>query len=395
MEWRKEFSFPFETLLYIISIVLLVLSFYLNAIFLFWFALFFFALNFVTRYYLKHLGDRLTLKNDHEVKRFFVNDEDFFEIVLLNGGKLPLFNGECEFVVDDCVEVLGVDRFLPGKTQNTYRFRIDVDQTSQLRIKVRGLARGAGKIRAVRLKTQDWFGMGTVYLSYDLLYRTELIVYPELRTVFGLERIETVWQGMRHTPHSLDEDTTAPTGTRAYLSSDPFNRIHWKASAKTGHLQTKVFEKTNGMTWVLLFNISREGMTRADLEREISCLAYICKFATEHGIPFQIYTNVKSPGRGQLLHIPSGEGRKQLVQTLELLARLQSNSVTLPAYWLLSYVDSRHYRNPVMILCNLFHRDDRNGTLQAWKKKGYGMYCVEHKEDGSYIVNMAKEKAVS
>lgn len=397
MEWRKEFSFPFERVLYTASIVLLIASFYFNSLLLFLCVLFFCLLNVSTRFYLKYITENLKLVNSRQTVRMFVDDEDSVIFQFENVGKFPLFNGEFQFMINNAVECPEADPINAVKTQKTYGFRVNVDHHGgrKVHLKVKGIRRGAAKLQGVRLTVRDWFSIGTVYLTYDPLFRTEVIVYPELRLVYGLERIQTTWQGAKPAQYSLDEDVTSPSGTRSYLPSDPFNRIHWKASAKTGGLQTKVFEKTHGMTWVLLFHISREGMAAAHLEREISCLAYVCKFAVERGIPFELYTNVKSRGKGQIMHLPVGEGRNQLAKALEWLARLNANSVTLPAHRLFSYVDSRHYHNPIMILCNLFHRDDPNGTLQTWKRKGFGLYCVEHREDGSFIVNIAKEKAVS
>lgn len=397
MKWRREFDFPFETILYIVAAFLVIVSLYSGSLLLSFLALFFCCVNLASHYYFKYIAERIELANPQQSIRLFVDDEDMFSIRVANVGILPLLYGEFRFTLDNSADCIGLKQKFTEQKQNTYTFSFSLGGQSvrQMNICVKGLKRGVARFRGVHLTVHDGFGMAKMHLTYDSLLRTEIIVYPELIPVYGLEHIQTTWQGTRPVQYSLDEDATSPTGTRNYLPSDPFHHIHWKASAKAGNLQTKTFEKTSGMTWVLLLNITKNGIYSADLEREISCMAYICKFAVEHGIPFELYMNVKTRGRGEIMHIYAGEGREQLSKALELLTRVNVNSVTVSTDWLLSYVDRQRYQYPMMILCHLSYKDDGKGILQKWKSKGYGIYSVEHREDGMYVLNIANRKAVS
>ncbi|HEX7066373.1 MAG TPA: DUF58 domain-containing protein [Bacillales bacterium] len=396
-EWLKEYDVPFRTLFYAASILLFIISLYTESLLLFLISLFFCFVNGMISYYFRQIAENLHLVNATQRIRMFVNDEDVMSLPIANEGKLPLFTGTFEFVLDDYAECPQLHFVTGGKSQNRYSFPISLNHRSlqSADIQLKGKKRGVAKFRGVHVGVHDWFGLGKMRMSYDPMYRTEIIIYPELESVYGLERIRTTWQGRQPVEYSLDEDLTSPSGSREYLSSDPFNRVHWKASAKTGELQTKIFEKTSGMTWVLILNVTRDRAHPVDLEREISCLAFICKFAAEHGIPFELYMNVKTRGKDRMMHLQTGEGREQLGKALELLARVNINSVLVPADQLLAYVDRLEDRNSIMIVCNLSYNDDNRGTLHKWRKKGFGLYRVEHREGGSYVINIANRKAVS
>ena len=44
--------------------------------------------------------------------------------------------------------------------------------------------------------------------------------------------------------HRLYEDPTRIAGVRRYEAGDPLNRVHWRATARTGQLHSKVYESS-------------------------------------------------------------------------------------------------------------------------------------------------------
>jgi len=397
MEWRKEIDTPYESLFYMAAFILFLFSLYTHSFLFVLTALILCAMNAFTHFYFKQLIERMQFTNPLQHVRLFTGDDDTFSIELENGGWAPFYNGTLSFSIDDLVLCKDLEKRNFGHKQSEYIVPIGVNrrETKRITIQVIGLKRGTARFRTINLTIRDWFGLGEVRLAYDPYIRTEIIVYPELKVVYGLDAIETCWQGSHPYLHSLNEDLTSPSGTRSYLPSDPFRRIHWKASAKTGELQTKVYEKTNGMNWILLFHLNRDKMTEEEMEREISCMAYVCRFATEHGIPFSFYINIKIRGKGRILHLDSESGRVQLAKGLELLARISVNSLTLNVNEMLSYVDRFRDENAVIILFNLSYLDDKFGLLRKWQKQGHELYRIEHSGDASSIVRLSSKKAVS
>ena len=71
-----------------------------------------------------------------------------------------------------------------------------------------------------------------------------VIVYPRLHPVtdFGLPARHPL--GPNRDPRRLFEDPGRPAGIREYDGNTPFKAIAWKASARTGRLQAKIFEPT-------------------------------------------------------------------------------------------------------------------------------------------------------
>jgi uncharacterized protein (DUF58 family) len=65
-----------------------------------------------------------------------------------------------------------------------------------------------------------------------------LTVYPALAPLSeaGLPADDPF--GERRSRRRLFEDPNRPMGIRAYQPEDSFRRIHWPATARTGHLQT-------------------------------------------------------------------------------------------------------------------------------------------------------------
>lgn len=397
MEWREEIDTPFESLFYMAAFILFLFSLFTHSMWYMITALILVVINAFTYYYFKHLIKNVRFVNPLQQVRLFAGDNDAFTIELKNDGTLPFYNGMLSFSIDDIIKCEQLERRNFGHKQSNYVLPISVNrhEFKASSIKVKGLKRGIAKFRTVHLTIRDWFGLGEIRLAYDPFIRTEVIVYPELESVYGLDQIETIRQGTRPYMHSLNEDLTSPSGTRNYLSTDPFRHIHWKATAKMGDLQTKVYEKTNGMNWVLMFHMNRDKMTTEEMEREISCMAYVCRYATEHNIPFSIFINIKIRGKGRILHLNSDTGREHLGKGLELLARISVSSLTVNVNEMLGYVNRYRFQNAVMILFHLSYLDDEFGMFRKWQKQGHELYRIEHQADVSSVARLSSKKAVS
>jgi uncharacterized protein (DUF58 family) len=68
------------------------------------------------------------------------------------------------------------------------------------------------------------------------------------------------------------EDPTRLAGVRPYQDGDPLNRIHWKTTARTGELHTRVYENTvlMGATLVVDFHEPAYGETRTEERSELA-----------------------------------------------------------------------------------------------------------------------------
>jgi uncharacterized protein (DUF58 family) len=104
------------------------------------------------------------------------------------------------------------------------------------------------------LETGDLFGL---HRRYGVAAQPHfLLVYPEVVPLEGYDVASRRPIGEVRMSHRLYEDPTRIAGVRRYEAGDPLNRIHWRATARTGVLHSKVYEPSSmaGATMLLDFH---------------------------------------------------------------------------------------------------------------------------------------------
>jgi uncharacterized protein (DUF58 family) len=86
-----------------------------------------------------------------------------------------------------------------------------------------------------------------------------LLVYPEVKPLEGYELASRRPLGEVRISHRLYEDPTRIAGVRPYQSGDPLNRIHWRATARTGTLHSKIYEPSTVAGATMLLDFHRAG----------------------------------------------------------------------------------------------------------------------------------------
>ena len=114
--------------------------------------------------------------------------------------------------------------------------------------------RGYYQIGPTLLETGDLFGLHRRHRV--VTQPVYLLVYPR---VVPLPKYDFASQrpiGEINLAHILFEDPTRNAGVRPYQVGDPLQRVHWRATARTGELMCKVFDPTSlaGATILLDFN---------------------------------------------------------------------------------------------------------------------------------------------
>ena len=114
--------------------------------------------------------------------------------------------------------------------------------------------RGYYQIGPLVLETGDLFGLHRRWRTgADPHF---VLVYPEVVPLEGYDVASRRPIGEVRMTHRLFEDPTRISGVRAYQAGDPLNRVHWRATARTGQLHSKVYEPSSiaGSTILLEFN---------------------------------------------------------------------------------------------------------------------------------------------
>ncbi len=206
-----------------------------------------------------------------------------------------------------------------------WSYRINCDQ------------RGLYTLGPARLRSGDLFGLFEQELESPRTDR--LIVYPRVLPMedWGLPPKEPLGEVKARVP--IFDDATRPCGVREYRSDDAPKHIHWRATARRGELQVKVYDPTITYQWVLFLNVATfphawQGSDPALLERTISFAASLANFAIERKYAVGLIANGTWPESDQRLKILPSRDPNHLRHILEALAAVTS-FITTPIETLL------------------------------------------------------------
>ena len=186
--------------------------------------------------------------------------------------------------------------------------------------------RGIYHLSPVRLSSADLFGL--VPSQAWAGGGAEVIVYPKIHPLAKASPPSVQPQGESRAATRLFEDPTRALGLRRYTPEIPFKHIHWKASARHGSLQAKIFEPTTTLKTVLLLETEGfEGLKafsgEVHFELALSFLASLADHLINQGHPVGFLTNsVSARGSDGARYWPGG-GLDQLTWILEGLAGLE------------------------------------------------------------------------
>lgn len=202
------------------------------------------------------------------------------------------------------------------------------------RYRMRCLARGVYTFGSLRLVGGDPFGMLTS--EQIVAAPEELLVYP---LTVPLERLGLTPHDLYGTQHAvrLLDDPLHTVGVRDYLSGDDPRRIHWKATARRGRLQSRVYEPSARRTLALFLDVRTStqpaltGYAPALVELMVCAAASVAFWATLQGDAVGLYANgtlIQDNASTKLvahrlshLRINPAAGTQQLVHIQETLAR--------------------------------------------------------------------------
>jgi uncharacterized protein (DUF58 family) len=123
-----------------------------------------------------------------------------------------------------------------------------------IRYQLRCQRRGYFQLGPVIMETGDLFGL---HRRYRVTTEPDfLLVYPKVIPLEGYDLTSRRPIGEVTMSYRLFEDPTRIRGVRPFQQGDPLNRIHWRATARTGEIYSKVYEPTTvaGATIVLEFH---------------------------------------------------------------------------------------------------------------------------------------------
>lgn len=266
--------------------------------------------------------------------------------------------------------------------------------------------RGYYQIGPLIAETGDVFGL---YRRYRVLSEPSfLTVLPEVVPLTGFDIASRRPIGEVRMSYQLFEDPTRIRGVREYQSGDPFNRIHWRATARTGSLHSKVYEPSTvaGVSLLLDFHQASFDPTDEPVRSELavtaaaSILGAVCEMGQQAGL----YTNGRDAAdriraersSGKRLHsrreakeagmrdrsdrlrpliAPTERSDAQLGRLLELLARVEkTDGLTFPD--LVRESAARLPRSATVVALLATVRPQHAITLSGLQKRGFAVTAI-------------------
>jgi uncharacterized repeat protein (TIGR01451 family) len=266
--------------------------------------------------------------------------------------------------------------------------------------------RGYYQIGPLLLETGDLFGL---HRRHQVAAEPHFVlVLPKIVPLEGYEVSSKRPIGEVRMTYRLYEDPTRIAGVRRYERGDPLNRVHWRATARTGVLHSKVYEPSTvaGATLLLDFHVNSHAKKHEPFRSEIAvtAAASIANTLYQLGQQVGIVSNgrdaadrIRTEGWGydlktrsaarkaasmrekserlRPLIVDTKRGADQLYQILQALARLELTD-GLSLAQLIEECESRMPRDATVIAIVPQVTIDTVLTLASLRKRGFAVTAI-------------------
>jgi uncharacterized protein (DUF58 family) len=204
------------------------------------------------------------------------------------------------------------------------------------RYSLQGSRRGYYQIGPTVLRTGDLFGLSV--RERPAKPASGLIVFPKIVAIRH-PRFSSRRTGDARTRHRVLEDPIQVVGIRPYQRSDGLKRVHWRATAHTGQLQSKLYELSAQVDTVIAATLRRRDYAAAPTEaHEAVELAMVAAASiAQHVLDRRQRTGLLAVGWDPIgqsaqatVRLAPGRDREQLAAILSVLGRMSlGNSESL------------------------------------------------------------------
>lgn len=244
--------------------------------------------------------------------------------------KKELKDGE-PLLVDLAVEVKGLFPFLfvtvvdplpprlSGATKENRTWKLLIlTRKIHLSYRLSSVPRGEHQFTEVWVESSDLFG----FFSQRRVIRRfdEILVFPSYEEIRAFPTVNEKNTGLTFALGRTSENVASVMGIREYMSGDRLNRIHWKATARTGGLKTKEFEIHVTNDFLLFLDATKKGYGNrpVDFEKAVRLAATLVHFSVRNhfGVGLSLYQ--KEP-----LLLPLGRNPFHEVRIFKALAKVE------------------------------------------------------------------------
>jgi len=375
----------------------------------------------VSRYLAREWVEKITAVRECSRLTAQIGDKVAVVVNIMNAGKLPV----PWLIVEDSVPKEALAQRPPRLSLDGKRINIlqlGAKARKSLLYQVTFLMRGYYQIGPLLLESGDLFGL---HRRFRLETKPHFVlVFPKVVPLQGYDLASRRPIGEVRLMHRLFEDPTRIAGVREYQRGDPLNRVHWRATARTGALHCKTYEPSciAGVTLLLDFHRAvyspRSEPHRSELA--VTAAASLANAVYQIGQQIGFVTNGRDAAdrilqegfrhefrtrslaldtakmrdqsdRLRPVVVDTRRGPEQLVRILEALARLElTEGLTFPQ--LLVEATSRLPRDATVVAILPAASPETAIALGSLKRRGYAVTAilVTYDDDGDAPASMGR-----
>jgi uncharacterized protein (DUF58 family) len=166
--------------------------------------------------------------------------------------------------------------------------------------------RGRFEVGPLRATLADPFGLASA--SRRVLGTEQVIVYPRVHDIVAPPDIGGLDLDRDHPAVRPRVESSGDFMTlREYAPGDDLRHVHWRSTARRGHLMMRQNETRRRAPVLLMLDVRPATHDRASFERGVEAVASIATALDRAGRPFEVAwstgMNVGAPGRRHLAHI--------------------------------------------------------------------------------------------
>lgn len=188
---------------------------------------------------------------------------------------------------------------------------------------MKALMRGYHRIGPARICSGDLFGL---FEREEMVGGSEtIVVYPRTYPLPDLGLGSARPFGELSGGRRIFPDPLRVVGVRDYIPGDPLKQLDWKATARAGRLQSRLYEPSRSQAVIVALDVMTlghtwEGTDPVLLERGVVVAASVARAAFEGHAAIGLLTNGALPNADRPIRLGAGRRPDQLVRVLEALA---------------------------------------------------------------------------
>lgn len=252
------------------------------------------AVMLVSRYLAREWTENITASRECSLSTAQIDDKAAVNVEVKNGGRLPV----PWVLLEDSLPREALRQRPPRiKIERKRRaiHKLQAGGSVTLRYQVRFLMRGYYQIGPILVESGDLFGL---HRRYRVFTEPEFVlVLPKVVPLQGYDLASRRPIGEVRMTHRLFEDPTRISGVRPYQNGDALNRVHWRATARTGALHSKTYEPSTVAGATLLLDFYREHFPQKNepfrSETAITAAASLANAVYQLGQQIGLMTNAR------------------------------------------------------------------------------------------------------